>query len=71
MMTIENIRNQSPVLVEMEKNHEIKIIGGMYDISNGEGNLLQLVQVDLDFFKLKEAVLEKTASNSNNLVDKN
>ena len=32
MMTIENIRNQSPVLVEMEKNHEIKIIGGMYDI---------------------------------------
>ena len=36
MMTIENIRNQSPVLVEMEKNHEIKIIGGMYDISNGE-----------------------------------
>ena len=29
MMTIENIRNQSPVLVEMEKNHEIKIIGGM------------------------------------------
>ena len=36
MMTIENIRNQSPVLVEMEKNREIKIIGGMYDISNGE-----------------------------------
>ena len=36
MMTIENIRNHSPVLVEMEKNHEIKIIGGMYDISNGE-----------------------------------
>jgi carbonic anhydrase len=36
MMTIENIRNQSPILVEMEKNHEIKIIGGMYGISNGE-----------------------------------
>jgi len=36
MMTIENIRNQSPVLVEMENNHEIKIIGGMYDISNGK-----------------------------------
>ena len=36
MMTIENIRNQSPVLAEMEANHEIKIIGGMYDISNGE-----------------------------------
>ena len=36
MMTIENIRDQSPVLAEMEANHEIKIIGGMYDISNGE-----------------------------------
>jgi carbonic anhydrase len=35
-MSIENIRNQSPVLAEMEKNHEIKIIGGMYDISNGK-----------------------------------
>ena len=35
-MSIENIRNQSPVLVEMEKNKEIQIIGGMYDISNGK-----------------------------------
>ncbi|MFT4800831.1 MAG: carbonic anhydrase [Flavobacteriaceae bacterium] len=35
-MSIENIRNQSPVLAEMENNKEIKIIGGMYDISNGE-----------------------------------
>jgi carbonic anhydrase len=35
-MTIENIRNQSPVLAEMETNNEIKIIGGMYDISNGK-----------------------------------
>jgi len=34
-MSIENIRNQSPVLVEMENNKEIQIIGGMYDISNG------------------------------------
>ena len=36
LMTIDNIRNQSPVLAEMEANNEIKIIGGMYDISNGE-----------------------------------
>ena len=36
MMTIGNIRDQSPVLAEMEANHEIKIIGGMYNISNGE-----------------------------------
>ena len=36
MMTIENIRGQSPVLAQMEANNEIKIIGGMYNISNGE-----------------------------------
>lgn len=34
-MTIDNIRNQSPVLKEMEDNGEILIVGGMYDISNG------------------------------------
>ncbi len=35
-MTIENIRQMSPVLKEMEDSGEIKIIGGMYDIHNGE-----------------------------------
>ncbi len=35
-LTIENIRRQSPVLKEMEDDGSIKIIGGMYDISNGE-----------------------------------
>ncbi|KQC30765.1 carbonic anhydrase family protein [Flagellimonas eckloniae] len=35
-MTIDNIRNQSPVLKEMEDNGEILIVGGMYDISNGK-----------------------------------
>jgi len=35
-MAIENIRSQSPVLAEMEANNEIKIIGGMYNISNGK-----------------------------------
>ncbi|MDO1499731.1 carbonic anhydrase family protein [Winogradskyella maritima] len=34
-MTINNIRNRSSVLKEMEDNGEIKIVGGMYDISNG------------------------------------
>ncbi len=34
-LTIENIKNESEVLREMEANNEIKIIGGMYDISNG------------------------------------
>lgn len=35
-MTIDNIRNQSPVLKEMEDQGEINIVGGMYDISNGK-----------------------------------
>ena len=34
-MTMENIRVKSPVLKDMEENGEIKIIGAMYDISNG------------------------------------
>lgn len=34
-MTIENIREKSPVLKEMEENGEIKIVGAMYDIKNG------------------------------------
>ena len=33
-MTIENIREKSPVLKEMEDNGEIKIIGAMYDIKD-------------------------------------
>ena len=35
LMTIDNIRSSSEVLAEMEKNGEIKIIGGMYDINTG------------------------------------
>lgn len=35
-LTIERIREESDVLVEMEKKGEIKIVGAMYDISNGE-----------------------------------
>jgi len=35
-MTIENTRNMSPVLKEMEDNGEIKIVGAMYDINTGK-----------------------------------
>jgi carbonic anhydrase len=34
-MSIENIRSLSPVLAEMEKNRELQIIGGMYNIKTG------------------------------------
>ncbi|CAZ95561.1 Carbonate dehydratase [Zobellia galactanivorans] len=36
LLTIDNVREKSPVLAEMEKTGEIKIIGAMYDLSNGE-----------------------------------
>ena len=39
-MTIENTRNMSPVLKEMEDNGEIKIVGAMYDIKNGKVTFL-------------------------------
>ena len=35
-MTLENIRNQSVILKEMEENKEIAIVGAMYDISDGK-----------------------------------
>lgn len=35
-ITIENIRERSRVLADMENNGEIKVVGAMYDISNGE-----------------------------------
>lgn len=34
-MTMDNIRNRSQILNEMESNGEIAIVGGMYDISDG------------------------------------
>ncbi|MEX1192762.1 MAG: carbonic anhydrase family protein [Brumimicrobium sp.] len=36
MHAIDEIRNKSEVLAEMEKNGEIKILGGMYDIESGK-----------------------------------
>lgn len=34
-LTLDNMRSQSPVLSEMEQNGDIKIVGAMYDVSNG------------------------------------
>lgn len=36
VLTLENIRKESPILQQMEEVNEIKIIGAMYDISTGE-----------------------------------
>lgn len=35
-LTIGNIRQKSPVLTKMETKGEIKVVGAMYDVSNGE-----------------------------------
>lgn len=40
LIAIANIRSKSPILVEMEKNGQIKIIGGMYDIKTGKVDFL-------------------------------
>ncbi|MDY7394619.1 carbonic anhydrase family protein [Aureibaculum sp. 2210JD6-5] len=34
-LTINNIRKESPVIEEMEKNGEVEIIGAMYDVGSG------------------------------------
>ncbi|WP_339707742.1 carbonic anhydrase family protein [uncultured Kriegella sp.] len=39
-LTIERIREKSPILKEMEDNGEIKIVGGVYSLSNGKVELL-------------------------------
>jgi carbonic anhydrase len=39
-MSIENIRAQSPILAEMEKAGEIKIIGGIYSVATGKVEFL-------------------------------
>ena len=39
-LTIQNIRDESPVLVEMEKNGDIMLCGGMYDVASGKVRFL-------------------------------
>tara|TARA_R110002124_G_scaffold89643_5_gene229185 strand:+ start:6746 stop:7381 length:636 start_codon:yes stop_codon:yes gene_type:complete len=39
-LTIQRIRERSPILNEMEENGEIKIVGGVYHISSGKVTML-------------------------------
>ena len=39
-LTMQRIREKSPILKEMEENGEIKIVGGVYSISTGKVSLL-------------------------------
>lgn len=42
-LTVEQIRNKSPLLKTMEKNGEIGIVGGMYDIETGKVNFYSTI----------------------------
>lgn len=35
-LTIDRIRRESPIIAELEKTGQIKIIGGLYDVENGK-----------------------------------
>lgn len=39
-LTIDNLRQKSPVLAEMEENGEIMVVGAMYDIADGKVHFL-------------------------------
>tara|TARA_B110000046_G_C13016831_1_gene409178 strand:- start:822 stop:1457 length:636 start_codon:yes stop_codon:yes gene_type:complete len=43
LLTIERVYNESPILTEMEKNGEIKIVGAMYDVNTGTVNFIEKV----------------------------
>jgi carbonic anhydrase len=34
-LTIDRVRRESPIIAELEKSGQIKVIGGMYDVENG------------------------------------
>lgn len=40
VMTVDGIRKDSPVLAEMERKREIRIVGSMYDVATGEVTFL-------------------------------
>ena len=40
-LTIDKIRNMSPILTEMEKSGEIKIVGCLYDVKTGHVEFLE------------------------------
>ncbi len=39
--TVKNIRRQSPILANLEKSGQIKIVGGMYDLKSGRVTLVK------------------------------
>jgi len=43
LLTIERVHNESPILTEMEKNGEIKIVGAIYDVNTGTVNFIEKV----------------------------
>ncbi|MBL4887581.1 MAG: carbonic anhydrase [Flavobacteriaceae bacterium] len=44
-LSIERIRNESPILFEMEKKGEIEIVGAIYDVTKGQVEFLEACEV--------------------------
>ncbi len=42
IMTIERIRNESPIIAELENLGQIKIVGGLYDVDNGKVTIFKI-----------------------------
>ncbi|MBK1990950.1 carbonic anhydrase [Sphaerospermopsis aphanizomenoides BCCUSP55] len=40
-LTVDSIRKQSPILAELERSGQIKIVGGMYDLETGKVSLVK------------------------------
>jgi len=47
VMTVENIKQQSPVLNELYENGDIAIIGAMYDVSTGSVTFMEAAEAEV------------------------
>jgi len=52
LMTIDQIRKESSVLATMEKEGDIKIVGGMYDIKTGAVKKTPVNNIHRGFYKI-------------------
>ena len=39
--SVERIKHESPILMDMEQNEEIKIIGAVYDVAKGRVTFIE------------------------------
>ena len=61
-LTIELIRNQSPIIKEMESAGEIAIVGGLYDVDNGR---VEFFDKDQEVYQLRNNDDQMTSAERN------